>query len=69
MDIKALQQRTMLAPFAFGNLLGWLRRECLVEVVSSPEGEDVAENVQLTDRGETVLLGMLERTFELPELQ
>ncbi|MDA4126219.1 MAG: hypothetical protein OK452_03305 [Thaumarchaeota archaeon] len=57
-----------MTPFAFGDLLGWLQREYLVEVVSSLEGDEVAENVQLTERGETVLVGMLERTCELPEL-
>ncbi len=68
MDVKGLQERTKLNPFAFGKLLGWLQREYLVEVVSSLEGDEVAENVQLTDRGETVLVGILEQTCELPEL-
>jgi hypothetical protein len=68
MDVKSLQKRTKLTSFAFDDLLGWLQREYLVEVVSSLEGEEVAENVQLTERGETVLVGMLERTCELPEL-
>jgi hypothetical protein len=68
MGVKALQQRTKLAPFAFGNLLGWLQREYLVEVVSSLQGDEVAENVQLTDGGETLLVGLLEPTCELPEL-
>ncbi|HEY6284010.1 MAG TPA: hypothetical protein VIW22_08815 [Nitrososphaerales archaeon] len=66
--MKALQERTKLAPSAVGNLLAWLQREYLVEVVSGLEGNEVAENVQLTDRGETVLVGMLEKTCELPEL-
>ncbi len=68
MDVKALQERTKLAPFAFGNLLSWLQREYLVEVVSVLEGDEVAETVQLTDRGETVLVGILEQTCELPDL-
>ena len=68
MDVKALQERTKLAPFSFGNLLGWLQQEYLVEVVSSLEGDTVAESVRLTERGETVLVGILERTCELPEM-
>lgn len=68
MGVRALQDRTKLAPFAFANLLGWLQREYLVEVVSGLEGDKVAEKVRLTERGETVLVGMLERTCELPEL-
>ncbi|HEV2138010.1 MAG TPA: hypothetical protein VGR53_04150 [Nitrososphaerales archaeon] len=68
LDVRALQERTKLAPVAFGNLLGWLQREYLVEVVSGLDGDEVAENVHLTDRGETVLVGMLEKTCELPEL-
>jgi len=68
MDVRVLQERTKLAPFTFENLLGWLQRKYLVEVVSSLKGDEVVENVQLTDRGETVLVRMLERTFELPEL-
>lgn len=68
MDVKALQARTKLAPLAFGNLLGWLQREYLVELVSSLEGDKVAEKVRLTERGETVLVSMLERTCKLPEL-
>ena len=68
MGVKALQERTKLSPFALGNLLGWLQREYLVEVVSSLEEDKVAENVRLTDRGETLLVCMLERTCELPDL-
>jgi hypothetical protein len=68
MGVKAFQERTKLSPFAFVNLLGWLQREYLVEVVSSLEGEAFREDVRLTDRGETVLVGILERTCELPEL-
>ncbi len=68
MDVNVLQERTKLAPFAFGNLLGWLQQEYLVEVVSSLEGDKVAENVRLTERGETVLVGILERACALPEL-
>jgi hypothetical protein len=69
MDVKALQERTKLAPFAFDDLLRWLQREYLVEVVSTLDGDNVAEKVRLTERGETVLVGMLERTCELPELR
>jgi hypothetical protein len=68
MEVRALQERTKLTPFAFGNLLGWLQREYLVEVVTGLEGDEVAENVQLTDRGEIVLVGILEQTCELPDL-
>ncbi len=68
MGVKALQERTKLAAFDFGNLVGWLQREYLVEVVSSLERDEVVENIRLTERGEIVLVRMLERTCELPDL-
>jgi hypothetical protein len=68
MELKALRERIRLAPLAFGKLLGWLQQEYLVEVVSGLEGSEVSESVKLTDRGERVLVGMLERTCDLPEL-
>jgi hypothetical protein len=68
MEVEALRTRIKLTPFAFGNLLGWLQREYLVDVVSTLDGEHVEENVELTDKGESVLVSMLEQTCELPEL-
>jgi len=69
MDVEALRGRTKLTPFAFGNLLGWLQREYLVDVISNLQGDEVEEKVELTERGEAVLVSMLERTCELPELR
>ena len=69
MDVEALRERSRLNPFAFENLLGWLQREYLVDVITSLEGEQVKENVALTDRGEAALISMLESTCELPELR
>jgi len=69
MGVEALRERTKLTPIAFGNLLGWLQQEYLVDVVSSLQGEDVEEKVELTDKGEAVLVSMLEKTCELPELR
>lgn len=68
MDLEALRRRTRLTPSAFGSLIHWLQREYLVDVVSTLEGERVAEAVELTDKGESVLVGMLEQTCELPDL-
>jgi DNA-binding MarR family transcriptional regulator len=68
MELKALRERIRLTPFAFGKLLGRLQQEYLVEVVSGLERDEVSEIVQLTDRGESVLVSMLERTCEIPEL-
>jgi len=68
MGVEALRERTKLAPLAFENLLGWLLQEYLVDVVSSLEGEGVDEKVELTEKGEEVLVSMLEKTCELPEL-
>jgi len=68
MEVEALRTRIKLTPFAFSNLLGWLQREYLVDVVSTLDGEHVEENVELTDKGESVLVSMLEQTCELPEL-
>jgi len=69
MGVEALQERTRLTPLAFGNLLGWLQQEYLVDVVSGLRGEDVGEKVELTEKGEAVLVSMLERMCELPELR
>jgi len=69
MDVEALRERTKLSHFAFQNLLGWLQREYLVDVITSLDGEKVKENVALTDRGEAALVSVLETTCELPELR
>jgi hypothetical protein len=69
MDVAALQAKTKLAQAAFGGLLGWLQREYLVDVVSTCAGGRIEERVALTEKGESVLLGLLERTCELPELR
>lgn len=68
MSVEALRGRMKLKPYAFGSLLRWLQREYLVDVVSTLQGDRVEEKVELTDRGEAVLVGMLEKTCELPEL-
>jgi len=67
-DVEALRERTKLTPITFQNLLGWLQREYLVDVVTSLEGDKVKENVTLTEKGEAALVSMLESTCELPEL-
>jgi len=69
MDVKTLRERTKLTPFAFENLLGWLQREYLVDVITSLVGDQVKESVTLTERGEVALVSMLESTCELPELR
>ena len=69
MDVASLRAKTKLAPGAFGSLLGWLQREYLVDVISTLAGGRIEEMVALTERGESVLVGLLERTCELPELR
>jgi hypothetical protein len=69
MSVEALQNRTRLAPAAFRRVLEWLRREYLVDVISLPDGEFREPSVRLTERGEAVLVSLLERTCELPELR
>ena len=69
MDMESLRERTKLPPFAFGTLLRWLQRECLVDVVSNLRGDEVEERVELTEKGEAALVSMLENTFELPEFR
>ena len=68
LNVEALRERTKLNPSAFGSLLGWLQREYLVDVVSALDGDHVEEKVELTEQGEAVLVSMLEKTCELPEL-
>ena len=62
LDAEALRARTRLTPSAFWHLLGWLQREYLVDVVSNPGVDRVEEEVRLTEKGESVLVGMLETT-------
>jgi hypothetical protein len=69
MDVESLRERTKLTPFAFDNLLGWLQQEYLVDVITSLEGDHVNESVALTEKGEAVLVSILESTCELPELR
>ena len=69
MDVEALREKTRLTPFAFENLLGWLQREYLVDVITALEGDKVKETVALTEKGEAALVSMLESTCELPELR
>ena len=69
MDVEALHERTKLAPSVFENLLGWLQREYLVDIITNLEGDQVKEKVVLTEKGEAALVSMLESTCELPELR
>ena len=69
MEVEALRVRTRLTPIAFENLLSQLQREYLVDVITSLEGDQVKENVTLTEKGEEVLISLLESTCELPELR
>jgi hypothetical protein len=69
LDMNGLRSRARLTPSGFGSLLSWLQREYLVDVVSTLEGNDVKERLELTDKGEQVLVSLLEKMCELPELQ
>ena len=66
---SAIRGRTGLSPATFGSLLDWLQREYLVDVVSTLAGPSVEDQLELTERGEALLLAILERTCELPELR
>lgn len=69
MDVETLRGRTKLTPIAFDSLLDWLQKEHLIEVISALEGDRINGKVELTEKGEGVLLDMLERTCELPEVR
>jgi hypothetical protein len=69
MDAGALRARTRLTPNAFEKLLSWLQQEYLVDIISYLDGDLVGEKVQLTEKGEAALIGMLEKTCELPDLR
>jgi hypothetical protein len=69
MNVETLRGRVKLSPFAFGNLLDVLQREYLVDLVSTLEGERIEERVALTDKGESLLVSILEQTCELPEFR
>ena len=67
--IEELRRKMKLTREGFAVLLALLQREYLVDVVSRLDGYQVKVTVVLTDRGERVLLGLLEQMCELPELQ
>jgi hypothetical protein len=69
LDVRELKVRTRLDPSGFIALLSWLQREYLVDVVSGLERNEVRERLELTDKGEQVLIGLLEKMCELPELR
>ena len=69
LDVRELMVRTGLNPSRFMALLAVLQREYLVDVVSGLEGNEVRERLELTDKGEQVLIGLLEKMCELPELR
>jgi hypothetical protein len=69
LKVSDLQARMKLTSEGCDELLAWLQREYLVDVVSTLKGAEVAETVELTDRGERVLITLLEQTCELPELR
>lgn len=68
LDVDALRKRMKLNTSGFGSLMDWLQREYLVDVVCALDGGRVKETVQLTELGESVLVGLLEQMCELPEL-
>ncbi len=67
MNLEAIRGRTRLGPRSFGRLVRWLQREYLIDVVSTLYGDVVEERVKLTEKGEAVLVSILENTCELPE--
>ena len=69
MNFESLRMRMKLTPAAFGSLMDLLQKEYLVDVVSDLDGQEVRERAELTDKGEAVLVSVLERTCELPELR
>ncbi len=69
LEANSLRARMKLNIPGFRSLMDWLQREYLVDIVCSLEGEQVKETVELTDLGESVLLGLLERMCELPEFR
>ncbi len=68
MGIEELRRKTRLDRPGFEKLLGLLQREYLVDVVSALKGGRVEEEALLTERGEAILVRLLEVTCELPEL-
>ncbi len=68
LDAEALRRRMKLSALGFGSVIGWLQRQYLVEVVSTLKDDEVSEAVELTDKGEAVLVRLLEQMCELPEL-
>jgi predicted transcriptional regulator len=66
--VDEFRRRMKLTREGFETLLAWLQRQYLVDVVSTLQGYKVEEAVVLTDKGEHVLLSLLEQMCELPEL-
>jgi len=64
-----LRAKTGLTAAGFDSLLTWLQREYLVDLVSTLQEDSLVETVELTERGEQVLVSLLEQMCELPEFR
>lgn len=69
LNVADLQARMKLTHEGCEELLSWLQEQYLVDLVSTLSGAEVSETVEHTDRGERVLISLLEQTCELPELR
>ena len=69
MDVEALRNKTKLSTHAFVDLLNWLQQEYLVDVIASRGVDGADERITLTEKGEKLLVSILERTCELPEFR
>ncbi len=69
MNVEALREKIGLDPGTFRDLLGWFQREYLVDIVSALDGAKIVEKAELTEKGEAVLVNVLEQTCELPEFR
>lgn len=67
LEVEELRQRTRMTPSSYYSLLQWLQMEYLVDLVSTLRGQEIHHTVGLTERGEALLVSILEQTCELPE--
>ncbi|HXW36643.1 MAG TPA: hypothetical protein VEJ36_01890 [Nitrososphaerales archaeon] len=66
-ETETLRTKLRLTEPEFHSILGSLQRQYFVDAVSQLLGDQVRERLCLTELGESVLTGTMERMCELPE--
>jgi hypothetical protein len=67
LDVEVLKSKTKLSEKGFLVFVSWLQSERLVDTISNQHGLRAKESLILTERGNKLLMALLEGMCELPE--